>query len=130
MPKPKPIPKSRRDELNNPFINTLNTLKGIYYPSRMKRLIEKTNKKESQIKSLRQKVLERKNESQKYSQPVKHTRKSRKKHVAPPSTMLTRSMRRSQENPFSGLEALIQENIKTARPKPSKKRSKTANVSL
>jgi len=129
MPKTKPKPKSRRDELN-PFINTFNALKGIYYPSRMKRLIEKTNKKESQIKSLRQKVLERKNESEKYSQPVKHTRKSRKKYVAPPSTMLTRSMRRSQENPFSGLEALIQENMKTARPKPSKKRSKTANVSL
>jgi hypothetical protein len=129
MPKTKPKPKSRRDELN-PFINTFNALKGIYYPSTMKSLIEKTNQKESQIKSLRQKVLERKNESQKYSQPVKHTRKSRKKYVAPPSTIITRSMRRSQEIPFSGLEALIQENIKTARPKPSKKRSKTANVSL
>jgi hypothetical protein len=130
MPKTKPKPKSRRDELNNPFINTFNALKGIYYPSRMKRLIKRTNKKESQIKSLRQKVLERKNESEKYSQPVKHTRKSRKKYVAPPSTIITRSMRRSQENPFSGIEALIQENIKTARHKPSKKRSKTANVSL
>ena len=114
----KPITKSRRAELNNPFINTFNALKGIYYPSRMKRLIRRTNQKESQIKSLRQKVLERKKEAQ----PVKQTKKSRKKYVAPPSTILTRSMRRSQEIPFSGLDALVQENLKPRRPKPSKKK--------
>ena len=114
----KPITKSRRAELNNPFINTFNALKGIYYPSRMKRLIRRTNQKESQIKSLRQKVLERKKESQ----PVKQTRKSRKKYVPPPSTILTRSMRRSQEIPFSGLDVLVQENLKPRRPKPSKQK--------
>jgi len=129
--KPKPKSRTRRDEENNPFINTFNALKGIYYPSRTKRLIRKTNHKESQIKSIRERVLERMKEPKEFSHPYeKKFRKSRKKYVAPISTILTRSMKRSQEFPFTGLDALVEETIKSQRPKPSKRRSKTANVSL
>jgi hypothetical protein len=107
------------------------TVKGIYYPSRTKRLIRRTNHKESKIKSIRERVLERMKEPKEFSHPYeKKFRKSRKKYVAPISTILTRSMKRSQEFPFTGLDALVEETIKSQRPKPSKKRSKTANVSL
>ena len=94
MTKPRP-----RSEINNPFIISFNSLKGIYYPERTKKLIRRTNQKQSQIKSLRQKVLERKKESKEYSHPYeKHTRKSRKKRVPAPSTRVTRSMRKSHPN--------------------------------
>ena len=121
----KPKPKSRAEE-NNPFINTFNALKGIYYPERTRKLIRRTNQKESKIKKLRESVLERKKEPKEYSHPYeKKIRKSRKKYVAPPSAIITRSMRRSQEIPF------IKETIKD-RPKPSKKKPsrKMPDVSL
>ena len=110
---------------SNLFINTFNSLKGIYYPERIKRIIRKTNKKQTQIKKLRQTVLERKNESKEYSHPYeKHTRKSRRKYVAPPTTRVTRSMRKSQENP-------VEETKKKPTRKPSRSTRKAhANVSL
>ena len=144
--------KQLKNELNNPFINTFNGLKGINSPPYTERGIEISNmiakrekylknmsNRHKNLKKIRQSVVERKIKpgNKEYKHPYeKHTRR---RYKAPASSIETRSMRRSQEILMVPVKEPVKEPVMEVKMSTKKKRTprkKTgpkflnANVSL
>ena len=103
----------QRDESNHPFIS-FNELKGIHSPPytergvEIKKMIENHEKhlknrsnRHDHFKKIREAVTRRKikPDGTEYAHPYEKHKRRRSKRAMPPSTILTRSMRRSQEIP-------------------------------